>query len=290
MLLGKLVRLNRMTNPKSGKILAIAMDHGIATSYSELPRGLEKVPQVLPQVIAGQPDAIVLMRGMAMHCLPPYAGQVPWMMQTTAFSPHIPGVDHQFSFVEDALALGADAIAMTITVGDDQQGHGVSMLGRLVRAAMPVGLPVVAHVYAKGNQVPPGGLTQLSWVRYAARVGAEIGADIVKVPYTGSVETYAEVVETCPVPVVASGGPRVNSLEELFSQVRGVMDAGAKGTTIGRNVWADPNIPAVIAALRALVHQGASVSEALDIYHSSAQAAPQLVQAEPSTPRSGFYA
>ncbi len=134
------------------------------------------------------------------------------------------------------------------------------MLGRLVRAAMPVGLPVVAHVYAKGNQVPPGGLTQLSWVRYAARVGAEIGADIVKVPYTGSVETYAEVVETCPVPVVASGGPRVNSLEELFRQVRGVMDAGAKGTTIGRNVWADPNIPAILAALRAIVHQGARVS------------------------------
>jgi DhnA family fructose-bisphosphate aldolase class Ia len=253
-------------------MLAVAMDHGIATSYAELPYGLEKVPPVLAQVAAGKPDAIVINRGIAMHCLGPYAGQVPWMMQTACFAPHIPNVDHQFSWVEDALALGADAIAMTITVGDDGQGREITALGELVRAAMPVGLPVVAHIYAKGNQVPPGGLFALPWVRYGARVGAEVGVDIVKVPYTGSAETFAEVVDTCPLPVVASGGPRLNSVEELFNMVRGVVDSGARGATIGRNVWGDPCIPGVMAGLRAITHGNASVEEAMVLYRAEQQA------------------
>src|SRR5512133_3131297 len=195
MLLGKQVRLNRLINCRSGKLLSVAMDHGIAYSFYELPRGLENVRQILPQVIAGKPDAVVMMKGMAGHCLPPYAGHVSWIMQCTAYAPHIPGYDHQLAYVEDALALGADALAMTITVGDDRQGEMISMLGRLVTEARAVGLPVTAHIYAKGNQVGPEGEHALQWVLYAARVGAEVGVDIVKVPYTGSPETFAQVVE-----------------------------------------------------------------------------------------------
>jgi class I fructose-bisphosphate aldolase len=288
MLLGKQVRLNRLANPVSGRMLSVAMDHGIATSYTELPYGLEKVPQVLAQVTAGKPDSVVLNRGMAMHCLAPYAGRVSWMMQTNCFSPHMPNVDHQFSYVEDALALGADAIAMTITVGDDGQGREITMLGELVRAALPVGLPVVAHIYAKGNQVPPGQLFALPWVRYGARVGAEVGVDIVKVPYTGSADTFAEVVETCPVPVVASGGPRLNSVEELFAMVRGVVDAGARGATIGRNVWGDPCIAGAMAGLRAIMHGNARVEEAMALYRAEQQAeAAQLP--EQASHGAGFY-
>ncbi len=268
MLLGKQVRLNRLFNRESGNLLSIAMDHGIAYSYFDLPHGLERVPEVLPKVIAGQPDALVFQKGMAMHCLPPYAGQVSWIMQSTAFSPHIPGVDHQLAWVEDALALGADAIAMTITVGDDKQGEMVAMLGRLVSAAQPAGLPVVAHIYAKGNQVPPEGEHSLSWVRYAARVGAEAGVDIVKVPYTGTVESFAEVVADTPLPVVAAGGPRLRSTEEVLHMVRGVMDAGARGTAIGRNVWGEKNIGAIMAALRAILHENAGAEAAVDLFRA----------------------
>ena len=266
MLLGKETRLNRLRNGTSGKMLSVAMDHGMAMGYDRLPPGLEMVPKVLPQVIEGRPDALVFQKGMAMHCLPPFAGQVPWMMQSTIFVPHITNVDHQVAYVEDAIALGADAVAMTITVGDDTSGSLAAMLGRLVREAMPVGLPVVAHIYAKGDQVPPGQEFALNWVRYAARVGVEMGADVVKVSYTGSPETFAEVVETCPVPVVAAGGPRLSSTEEVLTMVRGVMDAGATGITIGRNVWGEKHILPVMAALRAIIHQNASVAEAIETY------------------------
>src|SRR5512143_3902569 len=139
MLLGKQVRLNRLFNRTTGNLLSIAMDHGVAYSFFDLPHGLECVPEVLPKIIAGQPDALVFQKGMAAHVLAPFAGQVGWIMQCSVYTPHMPGVDHQIAWVEDAIALGADAIAMTITVGDDGQGREVADLGRLVTEARGVG-------------------------------------------------------------------------------------------------------------------------------------------------------
>jgi fructose-bisphosphate aldolase, class I len=268
MSLGKQVHLNRMKNAQSGKMLSVAMDHGVATGYDALPRGLENVSRALPEIVAGKPDAVVFQKGMAMHCWEPYAGRIPWMMQSTIFVPHISNVDHQIGTVEEAVALGADAIAMTITVGDDRSAEMIVMLAQTVKAAERVGLPVVAHIYAKGNRVPPEQEHALNYVRYAARVGAEVGVDVCKVSYTGSSETFAEVVETCPALVVASGGPRQDTLEGFLGMIYGVMQSGAAGATMGRNVWGAPNIPAVMAALHALVHQGTDLGGALDLYHS----------------------
>jgi class I fructose-bisphosphate aldolase len=266
MLLGKLTRLNRLLNQPSGKLLTVALDHGAAYSYVELPPGLESVNRVLPDIMLGQPDALVVQKGTALHCLAPFVGQVPWMLQTAVYSPHAPRVDYQIAFVEEAVALGADAIAMTITVGDDDQGQEIAMLARLVRDALPFGLPVVAHIYAKGNRVPPEETHAAHWVRYAARVGVEVGVDIVKVSYTGSPDTFAEIVALSPIPVVAAGGPRLNSLREVLTMVRGVMDADARGITIGRNLWGEPRILPMMAALRAILHHNASVDEALEVF------------------------
>ena len=266
MLLGKLMRLNRLFNQPSGKLLTVALDHGIAYGYAELPPGLESVSRILPDIMAGMPDALVVQKGTALHCLAPFAGQIPWMMQTAIFAPHAPGVDYQIAFVEEAITLGADAIAMTISVGDDDQGREITMLAQLVREALPFGLPVVAHIYAKGNRVPPDEAHSPQWVRYAARAGAEVGVDIIKVAYTGRSDTFAEIVALSPVPVVAAGGPRLNGVPEILSMVRGVMDAGARGITIGRNLWGDSRILPMMAALRVIVHQNASAEEALDVF------------------------
>jgi len=269
MSLGKQVRLTRMVNPQSGKMLNVAMDHGVAVGYDSLPKGLEIVSRVLPDIVAGQPDAVVFQKGIARHCWGPYAGQIPWIMQSTVFVPHIPNVDHQIATVEEAISLGADAIAMTISVGDDRSAEMIAMLAETVKQAERVGLPVVAHIYAKGNQVPPEEEHALNYVRYAARVGAEVGVDVCKVAYTGSPETFAEVVETCPALVVASGGPRQDTMEGFLGMICGVIESGAAGATMGRNVWGAPSIPAMMAALRAIVHQGADLETALGVYRKA---------------------
>jgi len=102
-------------------------------------------------------------------------------------------------------------------------------------------------------------------VKHAARVGAELGADIVKVPFTGSTESFAEVIRGCPVPVVIAGGPKMGSDEEIFKMVDGALKAGAKGLSIGRNAFQHEKPDRMIAALAKMVHENATVEEAVAI-------------------------
>jgi len=268
MLLAKRARLNRIFRSPSGRLVTVAIDHPIAF---DLPDALRPIREVLPRIVAGEPDAITMMKGIAEQCYEPYAGRVPLIVQTTCFTPGIPQRDHQIGFVEDALRLGADAVAMTITVGTTYQGPLVSMLGRLVREATPVGLPVVAHIYPKGELVAEDERYSVRWVLYAARLGAEVGVDLVKLFYTGAAESFREVVEACPVPVVAAGGPRLDSLRAVLEMARGVVDSGAAGVTYGRNVWGAEDIPGVLRALRAVVHDDARVDDALDLVRAGRQ-------------------
>jgi DhnA family fructose-bisphosphate aldolase class Ia len=260
MLLGKRARLNRIFSSPSRRLVTVALDHPIAF---DLAPGLARIREVLARVVEGEPDAVTMMKGIAEHCYEPHAGRVPLIVQTSCFTPGIPGRDHQIAWVDDALRLGADAIAMTITVGTKHQGEHVAMLGKLVSAAAPVGLPVVAHIYPKGELVPDDERYSVRWVLYAARLGAEVGVDLVKLFYTGSPESFREVVEACPVPVVAAGGVRLDTTRQVLEMARGVVHAGAAGVTYGRNVWGADDIPAVVRALKAVVHDDASVDEAL---------------------------
>ncbi|MFC1739611.1 hypothetical protein ACFL1G_11285 [Planctomycetota bacterium] len=101
-----------------------------------------------------------------------------------------------------------------------------------------------------------------------ARVGAELGADIVKCVYTGSVESFKEVVAGCPVPVVIAGGPKMDSDEDIFKMVEGALRAGATGVSIGRNAFQHENPEKIVAALCKMVHSAATVEEAMKALQS----------------------
>ncbi|HNU72539.1 MAG TPA: fructose-bisphosphate aldolase, partial [Thermodesulfobacteriota bacterium] len=102
-------------------------------------------------------------------------------------------------------------------------------------------------------------------VKHAARVGAELGADIVKVPYTGSPETFHEVVEGCFVPVVIAGGEKMETDEDVLTMVKGSIEAGGSGVSIGRNVFQHRNPTNMVRAISRIVHQNAAVQDVLDL-------------------------
>lgn len=262
MLLAKRTRLNRIFRHPSGRLVTVAVDHPIAFSH-DIRAELHPIRELLARIVEGEPDALTMMKGIAEHCYEPHAGRVPLIVQTTCFIPGIPNRDYQIGFVEDALRLGADAVAMTITVGTEHQGELMHMLARLVSEAAPAGLPVVAHIYPKGERVPEDERYAVRWCQYAARVGAEVGVDIVKTSYTGSAESFRQVVEACPVPVVAAGGADLDSLRAVLEMARGAVEAGGAGVTYGRNVWGADDVPGVLRSLRAVVHDDASVEDAL---------------------------
>ena len=95
----------------------------------------------------------------------------------------------------------------------------------------------------------------------AARAGAELGADIVKVSYTGGRASFKALVEACPRPVVIAGGPHKETIREVLEIVEDAMACGAIGIALGRNIWQSANPTALTAALGEVIHKGARVSE-----------------------------
>lgn len=260
-MLGKAIRVARMQNPTSGRILTIAIDH--APSYGVL-EGLENIRRVVDRVAAAGPDAMVMMKGVAERCFASHAGRIALILKCSTLSPFHPERDVCVSWVEDALQLGADAIAMALTVGSVQQPLLLSNLGALVREAEKVALPVIVHSYPCGELVPPDERYSVTQVGYAARLAMELGVDIIKTYYTGSAETFARVVEmAAPALVVAAGGPRLETDADVLRMAQSVVQAGAAGITFGRNVWQSGNAPAMIHALKHIVHDNGSVDEAL---------------------------
>ena len=102
-------------------------------------------------------------------------------------------------------------------------------------------------------------------VKLAARIGAELGADIVKTNYTGSPETFREVVDGCPVPVVIAGGPRMDSPRDVLEMLHDSISVGAAGASIGRNVFQAPDPTAMVRAMCEVVHGEVGVDEALKL-------------------------
>jgi fructose-bisphosphate aldolase/2-amino-3,7-dideoxy-D-threo-hept-6-ulosonate synthase len=106
-------------------------------------------------------------------------------------------------------------------------------------------------------------------VAHAARIGAELGADIIKTNYTGDIETFKTVVESCPAPVIIAGGPKCKTTQELLQMVHESVKAGSAGLSIGRNVFQYENPTLITKALAAIVHKGASIEQASKILGES---------------------
>jgi len=141
-----------------------------------------------------------------------------------------------------------------------------------VREAARFEIPVICHIYPR--EVATGKILftpdEIAW---AARCAVEVGADVVKVPYCGDVEAYAQIVADSPVPVVAAGGPQTKTLHQALTMMGEVVESGARGATIGRNIWGFSQITAAVRAFKAVVHEGKTADEALALAGLTSQVA-----------------
>lgn len=260
--LGKRVHLNRLFAHPSGRLCSVAVDHFIG--YGEgLPGGLRHISTTLAAVMAARPDAVTMHKGIAAACWPQYAGQVPLIIQSTGARPDDSACE-QLATPEEAARLGADAFAVAAFVRGPTEGPHIRVVADCVREAARFGLPVICHIYPRDLS---GAVPRVSYapedVAWAVRCGVEAGADVVKAPYCGDVAAFAQIVADCPVPLVVAGGPKSNSLGDALAMMADVVRAGARGATIGRNVWGFPQITAAVRALQGVVHDGKSPEEAL---------------------------
>lgn len=261
--LGKQVRLGRLFNNPSGKILVIALDHAIG--WGVIP-GIENIQETLDTVVSGGPDAVTMLKGTAEKCFSNHAGKVGFILKCTTFAPFHPAYDAWVAQVDEGVRLGADAVAMGVTVGGRDQIDLLQNLGRFTREADMMGMPVATHIYPKGDLIDVSERYSVKNVAYAARAAAELGVDIIKTFYTGDTKSFTKVVKAAaPARVVVSGGPKLDSLEEVFKMTRDAMDAGAAGVTYGRNVWQAGDPVRVMKGLKSILHNNKDVKDAMAI-------------------------
>ncbi len=260
MQLGKQIRLERILNRKTGRTIIVPMDHGTTLGPIE---GLRDMRTAVNDMAEGGADAVLMHKGL-IRCSHRKSGKdvglIIHLSASTAMVSNAYGKALVCS-VEEAVCHGADAVSVHINLGAPEESLMLADLGRVAEACDHWGMPLLAMMYARGPEIANGYAPHL--VAHCARVGVELGADIVKVVYTGSMESFAEVVEGCCVPVVIAGGEKMDSTREFLQMVYDAVRAGGAGLSVGRNVFQHPNRINLLRALQAIVHHDVDVDNAL---------------------------
>ena len=264
----KELRLRRLFG--KGKAVILPMDHPV---YFGPMQGIED-PKDLVRDVASTPTDAVLLTLATLNKVVEHIGGLGTIARIdgthTRLGTHLDRIDC-ISSVELAVASGADACVINVFVGVDNEEGLLRKLGNVAEACEKWGLPLVAemipigalaaHYSPDAKRLSEDELTEQ--IALATRVGAEIGADIVKTNYTGSPESFRHVVETATVPVIVAGGPGGDTDAGLLQLVEECMKAGAAGVVFGRNVWKRPNRVEVLRAMCRIVHEGVPAEAAL---------------------------
>ncbi|MDG6989926.1 MAG: aldolase [Nitrososphaerota archaeon] len=213
------------------------LEHGPSTDFND--RNVD--PAMIMDIAArGKFNGVVFQKGVAERF---YDRRVPLIVKLNGKSslPKGEPVSRQVCSVEQAVSLGAKGVGYTIYLGSEFESKMFREFGRIQEEAHEKGVPAIAWIYPRGASVQND--TSKEVVAYAARAGLELGADAVKIKYTGDPQTFSWAVKSAAgVKVFMSGGPKAPTDDDFLKQVKGVMEAGGTGVAVGRNVWqnADP--------------------------------------------------
>ncbi|QWK19427.1 MAG: 2-amino-3,7-dideoxy-D-threo-hept-6-ulosonate synthase [Hydrogenobacter thermophilus] len=258
---GKAVRLERIIDRNTGNTIIVPMDHGVSSGPIE---GIVDIRSAVSDVAEGGANAVVLHKGMVKAGHRGRGKDIGLIVHLSASTDLSPTKNDKVLVctVEEAIKLGADGVSVHVNIGADMEREMLRDLGYVSRVCEEWGMPLLAMVYGRGkdiNQYDP------KVIAHCARIGAELGADIVKVPYSGDPESFRRVVEGSPVPVVIAGGPKMKTDREVLEMVKGAMQAGARGLSVGRNIFQAKDRVKMVRALAHIVHKGGTLEEAMAI-------------------------
>lgn len=231
-----------------GKAVMVAMDHSRMGNI----RGIERPGETVARVVAGGADAILMTIGTARAVAPQLGGRG----LIVALDSEGPIADYG---VEQAVRFGADAVELKVFPGNPDETK-LADLRRLAARCQEWGMPLLAEPIPVSFQETAAHTVEN--VTKAARIGAEAGADFVKVHYVGSPEEYRAVTGACYVPVLVLGGAPSGDAKSALQMAADAMSAGARGVVFGRHVITHERPDRMVAALAEVVHGGATVDQA----------------------------
>ncbi|MDG7035194.1 MAG: aldolase [Nitrososphaerota archaeon] len=245
-----------------GRSMIIAYDHGIEHGPTDFNDRSADPQYIMDIAEGGQFNGIALQKGIAEKY---YNGRIPLILKLNGKTEMVKGdpISRQNCSVEYALSLKAKAVGYTIYPGSAYESLMLRTFGRIQEEARKYDLAVVAWIYPRGEAVKDDRTKEV--IAYAARIGLELGADAVKIKYTGSPETFSWAVRAAgKAKVFMSGGPKAPTDEAFLRQVEGVLQAGGAGIAVGRNVWQHGEPLKMAKALRSLIIERRGLADVLE--------------------------
>jgi len=260
---------------RDGRAICVAADHGY---MSDVTPNVVNLRSIVQAVIRGGVDGLLLSPGQALRLAPLFQGRdgpalivrADWMNMPRLGSSNVTNaVPQRHLFhqkvltAEQALKLGATAITIYLFLGYDDKAEaaGIESCARFASECRKVGLPCIMEPLAIGGRVNGTNLVDL--LTLGARMCVDLGADALKIPYTGDVETFAHLVDISQVPVLVLGGARSENERDALELLSEGLEAGCVGCLMGRNVTKSPDPEALIRQLCQIAHEGFSVEDAL---------------------------
>lgn len=258
---GKALRLKRFRNSPNGGMVIIPLDHGV--SLGPIP-GLEYPESAIRMAVQEGADALVLHKGM-LGFLEMMSGKLPGVFMHLSASSQLGfAIDHKvlIGSVEEALRRGADGVSLHVNLGNRSEPEMLQDLGIVGDACTNWQVPLLVMIYVRDA----GGATTVpdSSLAYSARIAAELGADIIKMPIPEDFRTLKEITAALPVPVVVAGGSKVDDIPVFLDRMEKAMQAGVGGVAIGRNIFQNNDPRLILRAICSVVHWGYSSNTAWD--------------------------
>ncbi len=245
---GTEIRMRRLFPSAARGLFAVPLDHSVTLGPIE---GIESTAPLARELAQAGADLLIVPPGGVRSVAPSLEPTTRLGVHLSA-STSLGSTQHRkvaVAEVADAVGLGADLVSVQVNFGVPEEPEMIEALGRTARDCRRWGIPLLAMVYVvRPGPVPP------AEVRHAARAAADLGADLVKIPYPGDPGEFARTVATTPVPVLIGGGPKTDTEEALVGTVRAVRAAGGAGICIGRKLFQRPPVGPLARRLAALVH------------------------------------
>lgn len=250
-MIGTTRRLRRLFHTRTSRSVILPLDHGASDGMLQ---GIETFPELLAGAATLPVQGVVLNKGLARAKAADVEPETNLIIQLSAGTKHgLPNYNQSVvCSVEQAHRLGADAVSVHVNIGNDLEDRMLQEFGTITDEAHLLGLPVIAVIYALGGQI----VNELdpSLIGHCIRLGGELGADVVCVPYSGDAASFGHAVEHSPVPVLVTGGPGQPDWKSFLAMIQEALEAGASGVAIGRNIFQHGEPMKALAAVCETVH------------------------------------
>lgn len=258
---GKKIRLERILDRKTGNAVIVPMDHGISVGPLN---GLIDMKKTVDDVSLGGATGVLMHKGLVRYSYRMSGKDVGLIMHLSASTDLGPTANSKVmvTSIDEAIKAGADAVSVHINFGSEDEPHMLEQVGKISKECSEWGMPLLVMAYPRGphikNQFDPEAIA------HCARASTELGADLVKVSYTGDIDSFREVCRGALAPVVIAGGPKMDSDMDILNMVHDSIEAGGHGVSIGRNVFQNRNVQGIMKAISSIVIDGYSVEEAAE--------------------------